>query len=97
MPGELGEVLPSMKTIPLTQIDETVFPDFSLRQFNFRFSTAGPETSMWVMRLGLRNDERLQIAHGISTMTNHQGVFDTHPDWFAIYGGKTDYEPGNSK
>lgn len=97
MPGELGEVLPSMKTIPLTQIDETVFPDFSLRQFNFRFSTAGPETSMWVMRLGLRNDERLQIAHGISTMTNHQGVFDTHPDWFAIYGGKTDFEPGNSK
>ncbi|MEZ5944827.1 MAG: DUF4838 domain-containing protein [Planctomycetaceae bacterium] len=97
LPGELGEVLPSMSTIPLPQIDETVLPDFSLRQFNFRFSTAGPETSMWVMRLGLRNDERLQIAHGISTMTNHQGVFDAHPDWFAIYGGKTDFKPGDSK
>jgi tetratricopeptide (TPR) repeat protein len=97
LPGELGEVLPSMKTIPLPQIDETVQPDFPLRQFNFRFSTAGPETSMWVMRLGLRNDERLQIAHGISTMTNHQGVFDAHPDWFAIYGGKTDFKPGDSK
>ncbi len=97
LPGELGEVLPSMKTIPLPQIDETVQPDFPLRQFNFRFSTAGPETSMWVMRLGLRNDERLQIAHGISTMTNHMGVFDAHPDWFAIYGGKTDFKPGDSK
>lgn len=97
LPGELGEVLPSMKTIPLPEIDETVLPDFPLRQFNFRFSTAGPETSMWVMRLGLRNDERLQIAHGISTMTNHQGVFDAHPDWFAIYGGKTDFKPGDSK
>ena len=97
LPGELGEVLPSMKTIPLPQIDETVLPDFPLRQFNFRFSTAGLETSMWVMRLGLRNDERLQIAHGISTMTNHQGVFDAHPDWFAIYGGKTDFKPGDSK
>jgi hypothetical protein len=86
-----------MRTIPLPQIDETVEPDFPLRQFNFRFSTAGPETSMWVMRLGLRNDERLQIAHGMATMTNHQGVFDAHPDWFAIYGGKTDFEPGNSK
>ena len=42
---------------------------------------------MWVMRLGLRSDERLQIAHGISTMTNHQAVFDAHPDWFAVYGG----------
>ena len=97
LPGELGEVLPSMKTLPLPQIDETVQPDFPLRQFNFRFSTAGPETSMWVMRLGLRNDERLQIAHGISTMTNHQAVFDAHPDWFAIYGGKTDFKPGDSK
>ncbi len=97
LPGELGEVLPSLKTIPLPQINETVQPDFPLRQFNFRFSTAGPETSMWVMRLGLRNDERLQIAHGIATMTNHQGVFDAHPDWFAIYGGKTDFKPGDSK
>tara|TARA_R110002072_G_scaffold303126_2_gene494874 strand:+ start:2808 stop:5978 length:3171 start_codon:yes stop_codon:yes gene_type:complete len=97
LPGELGEVLPSMKTIPLPQIDETVQPDFSLRQFNFRFSTAGPETSMWAMRLGIRNNERLQIAHGISTMTNRQEVFDAHPDWFAIYGGKTDFKPGDSK
>ena len=97
LPGELGEVLPEMKTIPLKDIDKTVHPDFSLRQFNFRFSTAGSETSMWAMRLGLRNDERLQIAHGMSTMTNHQGVFDAHPDWFAVYGGKTDFEPGNSK
>ncbi len=97
LPGELGEVLPSMKTTPLPQIDETVQPDFPLRQFNFRFSNAGPETSMWVMRLGLRNDERLQIAHGISTMTNNQAVFDAHPDWFAIYGGKTDFKPGDSK
>ena len=97
LPGELGEVLPSMKTIPLSQFDETVQPDFPLRQFNFRFSTAGPKTSMWVMRLGLRNDERLQIAHGISAMTNHQKVFDAHPDWFAIYGGKTDFKPGDSK
>jgi hypothetical protein len=97
LPGELGEVLPAMTSIPLPRIDETVQPDFPLRQFNFRFSTAGPEVSMWVMRLGLRNDERLQIAHGISTMTNHQAVFDAHPDWFAIYGGKNDFKPGDSK
>lgn len=97
LPGELGEVLPSMKTIPLSKIDETVTPDFPLRQFNFRFSTAGPETSMWVMRLGLRNDERLQIAHGMSGMTNREAVFAKHPDWFAIYGGKTDFKPGDSK
>jgi len=97
LPGELGEVLPSMKTIPLPKIDETVTPDFPLRQFNFRFSTSGYDTSMWVMRLGLRNDERLQIAHGMAGMTNREAVFAQHPDWFAIYGGKTDFKPGDSK
>ena len=30
-----------IKSIPLPEIDETVKPDFPLRQFNFRFSTAG--------------------------------------------------------
>ncbi len=87
LPGELGEVMPEMKSIPLAQIDETVMPDFPLRQFNFRFSVAGYDTSMWAMRLGTRNDERLQVAHGMSGMTNNEKVFAEHPEWFALYGG----------
>lgn len=97
LPGELGEVLPTLKTIELTKLDETVKPDFALRQFNFRFATCGPDSTLWVMRLGIRNDERLQIAHGMANMTNRQAVFDAHPDWFAIYGGKPDFKAGDSK
>ena len=97
LPGELGEVLPSLKTIPLPKLDETVRPDFALRQLNFRFSTAGPETAMWVMRLGTRNDERMQIAHGMAGMTGNDATFAAHPEWFALYGGKRDYKPGYSK
>lgn len=97
LPGELGEVLPSLKTIELPELDETVKPDFALRQFNFRFSTVGPETALWTMRLGMRNDDSLQIAHGMATMTNREAVFAAHPDWFAIYGGKPDFRPGDSK
>ena len=97
MPGEIGEVLPSLLTIPLPEIDETVPPDFALRQFNFRFSVAGYDTSLWAMRLGIRNDHRLQIAHGLARMTSRDAVFDAHPDWFALYGGRRDYEPGTSK
>ena len=97
LPGELGEVMPKMKSIPLPQIDETVTPDFPLRQFNFRFSTAGYHTSMWAMRLGTRNDESLNIAHGMSGMTNNEKVFAEHPEWFALYGGKRNFKPGNSK
>jgi tetratricopeptide (TPR) repeat protein len=97
LPGELGEVLPSLETIPLPKIDETVRPDFPLRQFNFRFSTAGYDTSMWVMRLGIRNDNRMLIAHGMARMTGRDAVFAAHPDWFALYGEKRDYTPGDSK
>jgi tetratricopeptide (TPR) repeat protein len=96
LPGELGEVLPSLKTIELPKLDETVRPDFALRQFNFRFATCGPDSALWVMRLGIRNDERLQIAHGMANMTNREEVF-AHPEWFAIYGGKPDFKPGDSK
>ena len=97
LPGELGEVLPTLKTIELPKLDETVKPDFALRQFNFRFATCGPDTSLWVMRLGIRNDERLQIAHGMANMTNREKVFAQHPEWFAIYGGKPDFKAGDSK
>lgn len=97
LPGELGEVLPTLKTIELTKLDETVRPDFALRQFNFRFATCGPDTSLWAMRLGIRNDERLQIAHGMANMTNREEVFAQHPEWFAIYGGKPDFKPGDTK
>lgn len=97
LPGELGEVMPSMKTIPLPQIDETVRPDFPLRQFNFRFGVVGEDTARWMMRLGTRNDERYQIAHGMDNMTGNDATFAAHPEWFALYGGKRDYTPGYSK
>ena len=97
MPGELGEVLPSMQTIALPKLDETVHPDFALRQFNFRFGTASADTSKWAMRLGTRNNEKLQIAHGMATMTGNDATFAAHPEWFALYGGKRHYTPGYSK
>lgn len=97
LPGPLGEVLPSMKTIELPKLDETVTPDFPLRQFNFRFATCGPDTALWTMRLGMRNDERLMIAHGMDSMTGNDATFAAHPEWFALYGGKRHYTPGYSK
>lgn len=96
LPGELGEVMPSMKTIALPKLDETVQPDFPLRQFNFRFSTAGYDTALWMMHLGTRNDDRWLIAHGMDGMTGNDATFAAHPEWFALYGGKRDYRSGRS-
>jgi len=97
LPGELGEVMPAMKSIALPEVNETVSPDFALRQFNFRFATAGYDTALWMMHLGTRNDDRWLIAHGMDGMTGNDATFAAHPEWFALYGGKRDYRPGDSK
>lgn len=93
-PGELGEVLPELKTIPLPKLDETVRPDFPMRRFNVRFGVHGQELAMWAMRLGLRDPYGIQVAHGMDTMTQRDEILAQHPDWFALYGGKRHNQPG---
>jgi hypothetical protein len=94
LPGEVGEVLPKLKTIALPKLDETVQPDFPVRRFNFRLGTLGPEISLWAMRLGMRDPNDLQVAHGLDNMTHRDEIFAAHPDWFALYGGKRQNQPG---
>lgn len=93
LPGELGEIVPTLKTIMQAPIDEIVRPDFPLRRFNFRFATVSHDTAMWSMRLGTRDPFEIQDAHGLDNMTNRAEVFAAHPDWFALYGGKRRYDP----
>lgn len=97
LPGEIGEVVPRLATITLPALDETVRPDFAVRRFNVRFGTLGFETARWAMRLGMRDPNELQVAHGMDTMTGNDAIFAKHPDWFALYGGKRHYTPGYSK
>ncbi|MDB5336408.1 MAG: hypothetical protein JWN70_2027, partial [Planctomycetaceae bacterium] len=97
LPGELGEIVPTLKTIPLPKIDETVRPDFALRRFSFRFAaTNGYESAMWSMRLRMRDPFDIQDAHGMDTMTHRDEIFAAHPEWFALYGGKRNYAPGQT-
>ncbi|MGB8170666.1 MAG: DUF4838 domain-containing protein, partial [Chthoniobacteraceae bacterium] len=94
LPGELGEIIPTLKTIPLPKLDETVRPDFAERRFNFRFATSSLDTSMWAMRLGFREPYGRQTAHGMNGMTHRDEIFAAHPEWFALYGGKRQTQPG---
>ena len=94
LPGELGEVLPVLKTIPLPKLDETVRPDFEQRRFSYHGGVHGRNNTMWFMRLGVRDPYGIQDAHGLDTMTNHAEVFAAHPEWFAMYGGRRRFEPG---
>jgi len=119
LPGELGEIVPDMPTIPLPRnpatrsvsegerssaeslahasgylFDETVRPDFEVRQFCVRFGTADDEGMRWAMRLGIRQVYGLMIAHGMHTMTHPDILKTQHSDWFALYGGRRDTQTG---
>ena len=88
MPGEIGEIVPRMKSIALPKIDQTVRPDFPMRILNFRTSVYGREAMMWGFRLGTRQPYGRQAAHGLHGMTDNEWTLKNHPDWFALYGGK---------
>ncbi|HEV7403503.1 MAG TPA: DUF4838 domain-containing protein [Chthoniobacteraceae bacterium] len=92
MPGELGEVVPTAQSIALPKLDETVRPDVAMRRFSFPFGVVGYDTSLWLMRLRLRNPWDIQQAHGLDQMTSNQATFAAHPDWFALYGGKRHFD-----
>jgi len=94
MPGDVGEVVPKSPSIVLPAIDETVRPDFDVRRFNIRFGYHSRETSLWAMRLGMRDPYGLRVAHGLDGMTHNLATFKAHPEWFGLYGGKRDNLPG---
>ncbi|MBE2284807.1 MAG: DUF4838 domain-containing protein [Prosthecobacter sp.] len=97
LPGKLGEVVPQMKSISLPKIDETVRPDFEMRRFSARGGVDSTETTRWMMRLGVRDPYEALMVHGLSYMCMRDELYAQHPEFFALYGGKRDYEPGSTK
>jgi tetratricopeptide (TPR) repeat protein len=105
MPGEIGEIVPRMKSIPLPRrqtqqkaksdylYDETIRPDFPMRILNFRTAVYGRDVMMWGFRLGARQPYGRQAAHGMHHMTDNERTLKNHPDWFALYGGTRQNDP----
>jgi len=90
-PGEIGEILPKMASIPLPQINKTVHPDFEMRRFLFyrhEFFLASEDEIKWQLRLGLNQDERIGSAHGITSIVCRKEVKRAHPEYYALYNGK---------
>jgi len=93
MPGELGEVVPTLSTIALPDVDETVRPDFPMRRFSFSFGVQPREVAMWAMRLGVFDPYGFQVAHGLKTLTDRDEMKKAYPEYYALYGGKRANNP----
>ena len=99
MPGELGEVVPTQKTIALPEVDRTVHPDIPIRANNIRFGVHDRRLSIWGMRLGMRHAYGIGWAHGLNGVTSRDELKRTHPEYYALYSGKreTDYRGGGKQ
>lgn len=88
-PGELGEVVPRLASIPLPQIDTTVRPDFALRRFSYYTDHLGlGEIGIWNLRLGTHQAHKLigvtQPAHGLKFVLWREEMKRAHPEMYLL-------------
>ncbi|MGD9495766.1 MAG: DUF4838 domain-containing protein [Armatimonadota bacterium] len=99
-PGELGEVVPTLRSIELPEVDRTVRPDYAVRHFYFYYNEfwqanegnpRGIDDVLWQCRLGLNDCSRVlgaSIGHGTTMVHSRPEVKQAHPEYFALWGGR---------
>ncbi|MBL8828624.1 MAG: DUF4838 domain-containing protein [Planctomycetaceae bacterium] len=95
MPGEIGEVIPTLATLEVPLGDETIRPDFALRypyQSFKRFSMTSVDEILWQLRLGFSQAPEViglsDLGHGTLTVHSRPEFRAAYPDCFALFNGK---------
>ena len=103
MPGEIGEIVPEKKTIPLVSVNKTVNPDFPVRNLYImggNFFTQNEDRIFWRMRMGLNEGRILGFgptkttSHGIAAVIRRDEVKKAQPELFMTKGGEPMLEEG---
>ncbi|MDY0169369.1 MAG: DUF4838 domain-containing protein, partial [Thermoguttaceae bacterium] len=90
MPGELGEVVPRLESIPLPSVDKAVKPDFPYRDLRLGNVPHFPwEDFVWHLRLGL-NDQGLVGSHGMIAVHGSSEMRSVHPEYYALLASTRD-------
>ena len=82
-PGELGEVVPAMKTVEVDQIDDTQEPDFKWRN-------RGPDGAIWGAKTGPTEMHARELVLGITPEYQKEvKLWEKRNKWggLKIYGG----------
>ncbi len=89
MPGDFGEVCPTMASIQVPEVNETVHPEWSQREIHFHsanpYQISGIEM-LWQLRLGLRPQEEGIGGHGTTYLLGPEWVKQNKPEFFALHG-----------
>ncbi|MBN1446159.1 MAG: DUF4838 domain-containing protein [Candidatus Omnitrophica bacterium] len=89
MPGELGEVVPKMKTITVNKIDFKKSPDFYYRVIYVGLFNLNDDAVLWYRRAGFGAPFPVYINHSFYDMKKY---YPAHPEYFALLkNGERDY------
>lgn len=88
-PGEIGEVVPKLATISLPAVNETVRPDFAVRDFKIYYTHAGlGDLAPWKLRMGTSPGAKYigttQPGHGMKFVMGRPEFKKAHPEFFAL-------------
>lgn len=86
-PGEVGEIVPERRTIPLPKVNRTVKPDFPFRHLYMLYQHRKPDNLLWRLRLGLNSPE-FGGSHGINQVHSRPEIKESNPEYFAIWNGR---------
>ncbi|MCA1809491.1 MAG: DUF4838 domain-containing protein [Lentisphaerae bacterium] len=89
MAGDLGEIVPEMKTVQLPEVDKTVEPHCGFRMVAYASygKTVSPDELMWSLRQGVNHPFGYFTHHGIANVSRSEYLRHNHPEYFALYNG----------
>ena len=97
MPGEMGEVLPKMASIPLPKVNVTVKPDYPIRAWTwYLYSGHSYDNVLWAKRIGMDSGNEkfggIRGPHGHVIVHRTEAMRKAHPEYYALLNGKRDVE-----
>ncbi|MFN2351013.1 MAG: DUF4838 domain-containing protein [Kiritimatiellia bacterium] len=90
LPGEIGEIVPEMRTIELPVTDREVRPDYKIRMVAYaRYgASASQDEVLWSLRHGMNEPFGYFSHHGIANVSRSEVIRKQHPEYMALYNGE---------
>ncbi|MDF1659957.1 MAG: DUF4838 domain-containing protein [Verrucomicrobiales bacterium] len=89
MPGELGEIVPTSKSVVLPEVDRTVIPEFEIRSIGRPLlSSQEIDDAMWYLRIGA-NHLYSVLHHGQRYLTEHPEQRAKNPEYYGMLADGT--------
>lgn len=100
MPGEIGEVVPSLSSIPVPAVNKTIKPDYSVRYIASRSKgEISRDEIIWERRVGFNSAEEFlgvgSFYHGLDHVTASAELKKAHPEYYALLDGVRDTAGGH--